>query len=55
MKKARGFVDTLGRGTGDRTPRLRKRLKRQASKLMRRLGKGLLDDTPRRVTTGYAD
>jgi hypothetical protein len=31
------------------------RIKRQTSKLARRLGKSMLEDAPARVTTGWAD
>jgi hypothetical protein len=34
---------------------LRKSIKRQTSKLVRRNGKRLLDDAPTRVIKGYAD
>lgn len=50
--KARGQVDALGRGG---PAKLRKSIKRQTSKLVRRMGKRLLDDAPVRVIKGYAD
>lgn len=52
MKRARGFTLRLGRGEG---AALRRFLKRQTSKLIRRLGKAMGEDAPKRVTQGYAD
>lgn len=55
MKK-RGFVEALGRGGGHNDfPKGRRFIKRQTAKLIRRLGRLMLDDTPIRVTRGWAD
>ncbi len=58
MAKQRGKVDFLGRGKGpgdNGFAKTRKSIKRQTSKLVRRMGKHLLEDAPARVTKGWAD